>query len=335
VKPESRDPFLPGPPPGRQGVRQRFFVVFALAGVIPLLMSLYLALPLVRPGILEAGLYPRAPLFFWLTLFFLAALELLALYLGLDLVRAVSALTARVSVEAALVGQEPGGPSVAVPAVPGDEIAMLGQAFATMMATTRRQDEALQAYGARIDHLEDELRTASRQLSQAELADEVTGLGSERLLRLRLGDEVTRAIRVGTPVALVRLSVDGRETPRVDGQPVEGSLARVAATFRAVCRDVDLPCRVDHSTLAVLLPRSGRKAAGAVAERARWALTEALAADGVRAAVTCGVASLPEDGLTAADLWRAAGLPEIAEAGGRVTQGPAGSPAGGAPLASW
>jgi GGDEF domain-containing protein len=299
-------PGAPAPPrvavPRGQGVRQRFFVVFAIAAVIPLLSALYLALPLVRPAVAASGAYPRDPLFFWVLLLFLSILELLALYLGLDLVKAVTRLSARVSEEAGL----------AVPVARGDvdEIGVLGRAFSSLVATTRRQDEDLRAYGTRLEHLEDELRAANRQLRDAALSDEATSLGSARLLRLRLDDEVTRAGRLGTPVALVRVSVQGLDAVRAAGpEEAERLVRHAAASFRAVCRDADVPCRVDAATLAVLLPRSGKKAGTAVAERARQAVGEALAAHPALS-LAVAVVALPDDAAAAAELWRAAGLPD-------------------------
>jgi diguanylate cyclase (GGDEF)-like protein len=311
-----------------QGVRQKFFVVFAIAGVIPLLVALYLGLPLVRPGIADSGFYPRDALFFWFLVFFLAALELLALYMGLDLVRAVTRLSAAVAASG-LAGGPPAGEGRA------DEVGVLGQAFATLMDTTREQGDRLRGYGTRIDHLERELRAARQRLRDGALADELTEIGSPRLLRLRLEDEAARAARFGHPLSLVRLAVEGEAAfrERQGAAAADALVQRLAARLRALCRDADVPCRVAGAVFAVLLPESPRKAGLAVADRAGRALEEVLAAtaDAAGLRLAACVAAAPEDGSSPADLLRAAGvtLPAAgdAEPGAAAGAGSRGSPA--------
>lgn len=290
-----------------QGIRQKLFIAFAISSVIPLLAAVYLGLPFALPHLTDSGLYPRDRIFFWVLLFFLATLELLGLYIALDLVRGVAALAGAVTAASA----SPATALVAGPVPRMDEVGVLVREFSRLLGTIQEQAAQVQGYVTRIAQLDGELRTANSRLRETSLTDELTDIGNRRQLHHRLAEEVSRSTRFGHPVTLLSIDVEGFEAyvGRHGATEGDAALTRVAALLRSMCREADVPCRMEGPSFALLLLETPKRAGLAVAERIRQGLDGAGPSPAVGAGLTVsvGVAAMPEDAGTADDLLERAG----------------------------
>ena len=127
--------------------------------------------------------------------------------------------------------------------------------------------------------------------------DPLTGLLNHREFHAALIRETARAERHGEPVSLLLLDLDGFKRVNDErGHPEgDGVLQRVARVIAGASRISDAACRVGGDEFALVLPRSRRAEAVAVAQRIQAAV-QALE-DGV--GVSFGVAEHPGDGATA------------------------------------
>lgn len=127
------------------------------------------------------------------------------------------------------------------------------------------------------------------------LTDPLTGLYNQRYFQDRIEREVKLADRNNAAVSLILLDIDGLKTINdTDGHTKgDSALVHVAATLKAVLREVDICARFGGEEFAAILPDCGRDDAVNVAERVR----EAVAASPVRqigqVTVSVGVATYP------------------------------------------
>jgi diguanylate cyclase (GGDEF)-like protein len=152
------------------------------------------------------------------------------------------------------------------------------------------------------DHAAIAIENASlhRQVQQAALADDLTGLGNTRHFDWVLPALLAR----GGPLSLLLLDLDGLKAV-VDGyghQAGSGAIAAVGRVIGARLRPGDVAARFGGDAFAVILPATDTKAAGAIAE----ALRAAIAAGSIPITASIGVATFPEHAGNAEDLFRAA-----------------------------
>jgi diguanylate cyclase (GGDEF)-like protein len=128
--------------------------------------------------------------------------------------------------------------------------------------------------------------------------DGLTGLANERALRSALDREMERARRLGTPLALLSLEVDGSNGSPAR-RPDDEVLRAVAGVVRDLSREVDVPARLGGRRLAVAMPATDVRGAVRLAERMRLAIARLRLErnGGSPAGITAsfGVAVLPED----------------------------------------
>ncbi|MEA3184065.1 MAG: hypothetical protein QOC57_2276 [Ilumatobacteraceae bacterium] len=111
-----------------------------------------------------------------------------------------------------------------------------------------------------------------KRLDQAELNDELTGVGNRRRLDRDLAIEAASA---DTPVAVIKIDVDhfarvNDEHGREVGDVV---LRRLADVLRTECRQGDVLYRCEDEEFCVLLAQTTTAEAGQVAERMRFAVS--------------------------------------------------------------
>jgi diguanylate cyclase (GGDEF)-like protein len=147
---------------------------------------------------------------------------------------------------------------------------------------------------------------ASDRLDDASLTDALTGLGNRRQFDRRLRDELARAARYRTPLALLIIDVDGLKAINDRGGHQAGDLAlgSVAGAIAKTARRTDAAARLGGDEFALLAPETTAGEALALAERVR----ANAAANGTEpVSVSIGIAdSNHTPSLEAEELYRAA-----------------------------
>jgi diguanylate cyclase (GGDEF)-like protein len=118
--------------------------------------------------------------------------------------------------------------------------------------------------GRMIGHREDQLEAMS-------VTDALTGLANRRRLLAALSEEIKRATRYGTPVALLLIDVDHLKeiNDRAGHAAGDRALQQVAESIRRSCRATDIAARIGGDELAVLAASTTAAEALALAERVR------------------------------------------------------------------
>jgi diguanylate cyclase (GGDEF)-like protein len=142
--------------------------------------------------------------------------------------------------------------------------------------------------------------------------DSKTGLYNERYLHEALLAEIARATRLHRSFAIVMLDLDHlRDVNNTHGHLVGDDVLRgVGDVLREELRSSDVPARFGGEEFCALLPDTGEDGAAAIAERIRAAVAgrslETEAGFDVRATISLGVATFPDDGRDERALIRAA-----------------------------
>ncbi len=124
---------------------------------------------------------------------------------------------------------------------------------------------------------------------EAEMSDELTGVGNRRRLDRDLAIEAASA---ETPVAVIKIDVDhfvriNEEHGRDAGDEV---LKQLADVLRTECRTGDVVYRYEDEEFCVLLAKTTTAEAGQVAERMRFAVSRMALAVSEPMTVSIGVA---------------------------------------------
>lgn len=201
----------------------------------------------------------------------------------------------------------------------------LREANARLLARERQLERSLDAQGAEIGVTERQLERVSEELAVASFRDSLTGLYNHGIFQERLREEVARAQRGATALALILIDVDGfaQINQAIGYQAGDAILRKLAELLTGDSpgrvRGSDIAARFGGEEFALILPDTAK--AGAVAKANR--LRETIAgADLVRAwardaefadeladrtlTVTLGVAALPDDATTPDALLAAA-----------------------------
>jgi diguanylate cyclase (GGDEF)-like protein len=124
-----------------------------------------------------------------------------------------------------------------------------------------------------VDRIRDVTDMRAQQLENTRLqrVDALTWLGNRTAFNEALAAEISRALRMNTPLSLALFTVDGRE--KLDAPLADRALRDVAWVIADLKRGYDPAARLDDGTLAVILPGATAKAAlvfaGRVVEDAR------------------------------------------------------------------
>ncbi len=142
-----------------------------------------------------------------------------------------------------------------------------------------------------------------RRLEALTREDPLTGLGNVRVLRDRLGYEISRHHRHGRPLAVIVLDLDGFKgvNDRFGHAAGDEVLRAVGAALARTVRVQDTVVRQGGDEFCVLAPEIGRAEAEGLMARLREAVAGAVAGlEGLDASF--GAAIFPQDGETAGDL---------------------------------
>ncbi len=145
---------------------------------------------------------------------------------------------------------------------------------------------------------------ALRREQRAAVTDSLTGLLNRRGFDERLAEELARAERAATPLALVLVDCDDlKRVNDTQGHDRGDETLRALATLLRECkRGGDLAARIGGDEFGLALAGADLEAASALADRVR----RDLSADGAGTTASFGIAVYPDDGVTGAALLRAA-----------------------------
>ena len=147
------------------------------------------------------------------------------------------------------------------------------------------------------------------RVKQLAYLDGLTGIFNRRFFELRIMEEIERARRYGTGMAVIMVDIDqfkrlNDEFGHLLGDEV---LRQVSSVFNQQLRKIDVVCRYGGEEVGILLTQTSAEHALSVAEKLRKSI-EQWQFPGVPRTVTisAGVAALPDHGTTRDDLVRAA-----------------------------
>ena len=191
-----------------------------------------------------------------------------------------------------------------------EERALLGEIFDIVSAAQEGEARYLELE-QRMFALQREnvdLSVKNRALSEVSSRDTLTGLYNRSYVIDKLESEINRAVRHGSPMALLMLDIDHFKTINdTYGHPVGDQVLQwVGRTLRESCRVYDIPGRYGGEEFCVVLPQTQLGNTTVVAERVRTRMAEAelrLADASVQVTASFGIAgvdSVPEDGIISA-----------------------------------
>ncbi|MCU0309257.1 MAG: GGDEF domain-containing protein, partial [Thermoleophilia bacterium] len=177
------------------------------------------------------------------------------------------------------------------------------------------------------------LEDANARLREVARTDALTGLPNRRAFEEHLAVEVPRALRGGTPLALLMVDLDHFKlvNDRHGHEAGDRALRRLANLLRSGVRAGDVPARIGGEEFCLLVAEGDEGGATALAERLRRAVADAFRPDPTPLTASFGVARCPADAVSARDLLRAAddalyaakeaGRNRVVEAGTVLTPG--------------
>src|SRR5207237_5641661 len=167
------------------------------------------------------------------------------------------------------------------------------------------------------------------RVKQLAYLDGLTGIFNRRFFELRISEEIERARRYGTGLAVIMVDIDNFKKLNDEFGHLLGDevLRQVSSLFHQQVRKMDVVCRYGGEEFAILLSQTNAEQALGVAEKLRR-LVETWQFPGVPrpVSISAGAATYPEDGTTRDELVKAAdaGLYAAKQAGRNlVIQGPA------------
>ncbi len=149
------------------------------------------------------------------------------------------------------------------------------------------------------------------RLEKLEIKDALTGLYNEAFIRVRLGEEIKRAIAYQRPCALIIFDVDSFKNfyDSFGLLSAELILKKIATLIGDSVSDIDRVGRVGNDEFAIILPEKNKRRAQEIADEVRkkieFSFSEETDAK-KRITVSAGVSENPLDGIDSDSLVNAA-----------------------------
>jgi diguanylate cyclase (GGDEF)-like protein len=147
------------------------------------------------------------------------------------------------------------------------------------------------------------------RVKQLAYLDGLTGIFNRRFFELRIMEEIERARRYGTGMAVIMADIDQFKNLNDEFGHLLGDevLRQVSSLFHQQLRKIDVVCRFGGEEFAILLTQTNAKQATAIAEKLRR-LVAGYQFPGVprRVTISAGVAAFPAHGTTRDEMVRAA-----------------------------
>lgn len=142
------------------------------------------------------------------------------------------------------------------------------------------------------------------ETTRLSLTDGLTGLWNRRQFDLRMGSELSRAVRFSEPFSILFADIDKFKAVNDSRGHQAGDtvLIEVARRLSEVTREVDVVARYGGEEFTLLLPRTGLAGAERLGEKVRAAIEDqafALDDGSVEVTISIGVAAYPEHGSSA------------------------------------
>jgi diguanylate cyclase (GGDEF)-like protein len=148
-----------------------------------------------------------------------------------------------------------------------------------------------------------------QRVKQLAYLDGLTGIFNRRFFELRIMEEIERARRYGTGMAVIMADIDQFKSLNDEFGHLLGDevLRQVSSLFHQQVRKIDVVCRYGGEEFAILLTQTNEQQALSIAEKLRRLVAE-WQFPGVPRAVTisAGVATFPAQGKTRDEMVRAA-----------------------------
>ena len=155
--------------------------------------------------------------------------------------------------------------------------------------------------------------TRLRAVEESAEVDGLTGLFNKSALLNRLGDEIHLAERQSLPLSLLMLDIDHFKNYNDSNGHLEGDevLKQMGRLFKRAIREDDLAARYGGEEFVILYPGAPKEVAERLAEQLRREVAAHPFRNGTsqplgQVTISGGVASFPEDALSAVELLRVA-----------------------------
>ncbi|MDP1853599.1 MAG: sensor domain-containing diguanylate cyclase, partial [Candidatus Omnitrophota bacterium] len=145
------------------------------------------------------------------------------------------------------------------------------------------------------------------KVKNLEVKDNLTSLYNESFVRIRLDEEIKRAIIYQRPCAFVIFGIDGYEElcQNLSLPEIELILKRIAVIIRESISDIDKAAKFGEKEFAIVLPEKNKKQAQNIGETIKERIEYLFKNDPdkcKRITVSVGVAENPIDGVNGAEL---------------------------------
>lgn len=148
-----------------------------------------------------------------------------------------------------------------------------------------------------------------QRVKQLAYVDGLTGIFNRRYFEVRIVEEIERARRYGTGMAVIMADIDEFKRLNDDFGHLVGDevLRQTSSLFQQQLRKTDVICRYGGEEFAILLSQANEQQAVAIAEKLRRLIVEWMF-PGVprKVTVSAGIAAFPAHGKTRDEIVRAA-----------------------------